>query len=97
MWNVFSRLGTYLAGRGRAGEPGVTLTFGELEAILGRPLPLRARIDPAWWANTSRPGQSTPYPWYGWLSVGWAAEPDLLAGVVTFHRRGDESTAKAST
>ena len=92
MWSAFSRLGTHLAARGRLGLERVTLTFGEMEEILGRPLPLQARIDPAWWANTSRPGQKVPAPWYGWLSVGWEAEPDLLAGAVTFRRRDDEPT-----
>ena len=90
MWNVFSRLGTYLADRARVGEQRVTLTFGELEEILGRSLPLQARVDPAWWANTSNPNKTVAGPWYGWLSVGWEAEPDLPAGVVTFRRRGED-------
>jgi hypothetical protein len=88
MWTAFSRLGTYLAGRGRAGERRVTLTLGELEALLGRPLPRRARVEAAWWRNTSHPWQAGSPPWYGWLSVGWEAEPDLPRGAVTFcHRR----------
>ena len=88
MWSVFSRLGSYLAAQGHAGTGRLTLTFEEVEEILGRPLPLGARRSPAWWTNTSRPGQSVPYPWYGWLSVGWEAEPDLAGGAVTFRRRG---------
>ena len=91
MWSTFSRLGTYLAAQGQAGTLHLTLTFGELEEILGRPLPLRARIDPAWWTNTSRPSQTVPAPWYGWLSVGWEAEPNLLHGAVTFSRRSKDS------
>ena len=91
MWNTFARLGTYLAAQGRAGTHRLTLTFGELEAILGRPLPLDARVDPAWWANTSQPNKTVAGPWYGWLSVGWEAEPDLLHGAVTFRRRGEDS------
>ena len=91
MWSAYSRLGSYLAAQGQAATHHVSLNFGELEEILGRPLPLRARISTAWWTNTSRPGQSVPYPWYGWLSVGWEAEPDLLAGAVTFRRRGEDS------
>jgi hypothetical protein len=87
MWNVFSRLGTYLAGRAHAGERRVTLTFEELEALLGRPLPPRARTVPGWWRNQSHPWHATSQPWYGWLSVGWEAEPDLSAGAVTFRRR----------
>ena len=89
MWNVFSHLGTYLAGCARAGEQRVTLTFDELEEILGRPLPPRARTVPAWWRNRSYPWRSASPPWYGWLSVGWEAEPDLPAGVVTFRRQGE--------
>ena len=90
MWSAFARLGTYLAAQRRGGTHRLTLTFGELEAILGRPLPLRARSDPAWWANTSQPFKTVAAPWYGWLSVGWEAEPDLPRGVVTFRHRGDD-------
>ena len=93
MWSAFSRLGDHLAARARTGERRVTLTFGELEGVLGRPLPSRARSAVGWWRNdpptaVRRPGDN--YRWYGWLSVGWEAEPDLLAGAVTFRRRDDE-------
>ncbi len=69
MWSAFSRLGTYRAAHDRLDLGCVTLTFGKLEEILDRPPPPRARIDPAWWANTSQPGQTASYPWYGWLRV----------------------------
>jgi len=92
MWTMYSRLGAYLAGRARAGEQRVTLTFGQLEELLGRPLPLRARTTPTWWRNASHPWQSSTPPWYGWLSVGWEAELDVVHGAVTFRRRDDDRT-----
>ena len=84
MWTIFSRLGTHLAQHSRAGAREVTLTFGEIEALLGRRLPQAARTKAAWWQ--SPPEQHGPgnARWYGWLSVGWAAEPDLGKGTVTF-------------
>ena len=91
MWSTFARLGGYLAAQGRAGAGRLTLTFGELEEVLGRPLPPQARSDPEWWGNNVRSKQGrlgATYRWYGWLSVGWAAEADVAAGVVTFRYRG---------
>ena len=91
MWGTFSRLGSYLAAQGHAGTGRLTLTFGELEEILGRPLPLQARSDPDWWGNNPRSKQGrlgATYRWYGWLSVGWEAAADVPGGTVTFrHRR----------
>jgi hypothetical protein len=95
MWAAFSRLGAYLAARARAGADRVTLSFGELEALLGRPLPARGRADAGWWRNTARraAGQADAWAhcWYGWLSVGWEAELDVVAGTVTFRRRDEAS------
>ena len=50
----------------------VTLTLGEVAAIVGAPLPRTARTR-VWWANTSKTGQGR-----AWLSAGWrAARPQL--------------------
>ena len=91
MWGPYSRLGTYLAGRARAGERAVTLTLAQIEALVGQPLPDFARDHAGWWSNAPALHPAEIYPWYGWLSVGWEAEPDLLAGTVTFRRRGEDS------
>ena len=93
MWSAFSRLGAYLAGHARIGERRVALTFGQLEELLGQPLPPSACTDPAWWGNSpggKRGRAGWDYRWYGWLSVGWKVEPNLLHGTVIFHRRSED-------
>ncbi|MDP9375755.1 MAG: hypothetical protein M3Q65_25555 [Chloroflexota bacterium] len=91
MWGAYSQLGSYLAGRARAGERDVTLLFGDVEVIIGHPLPRRARRHAAWWRNTTlgvRGGYRVEgYHWYGWVSVGWEAAPDVPGGTVTFRYR----------
>ncbi len=72
----------------RAGVRHVLLSFEELEALTGRPLPPPARTDLAWWTSDRGVGLATARH-YGWLAVGWAPEPDPGAGVVTFHYRGE--------
>jgi len=80
MASVYQPLGAYLA---RQPGPTHTLTFHEVEAILGRPLPpiastARAR---AWWAN--EPGRSQAD--YGWLGAGWQVDSvDRRGQSVTF-------------
>ncbi len=91
MWGAYSRLGSYLAGRARAGVGEVTLTFAQVEALAGRPLPRSARTHAAWWRNTTirehYRDRAESYHWYGWLSVGWEAAPDVPGGAVTFRYR----------
>ncbi len=87
MWAAYARLGSYLAGRARAGVDEVTLTFAQVEALVGHPLPLLARTHAAWWRNATDPRGAQSYPWYGWVSVGWEAAPDVPGGAVTFRYR----------
>ncbi len=87
MWGAYSRLGTYLAGRARAGVCEVTLTFAQVEALAGRPLPGSARTHAVWWDNEAGPESVRSYPWYGWVSVGWEAAADVPGGAVTFRYR----------
>ena len=88
MWGAYARLGAYLAGRARAGVAEVTLTFAQVEALVGHPLPDRARTRTAWWSNApEHPSRVGSYHWYGWLSVGWEATPDVPGGAVTFRYR----------
>ncbi len=48
-------------------EP-IRLAFGEIEAIIGAPLPPSARGSRAWWANSATPqGQA-------WLEAGWLVD-----------------------
>jgi hypothetical protein len=52
-----------------------TLTFGEIEAILGTALPLSARRHRAWWANSKDRTLARQ-----WLAAGWRADSLDLAG-----------------
>ena len=67
MASIYQPLGAYLAG-----QPGPTrtLTFGEVEAILGRPLPSSASAGREGWTND--PGHSQAD--YGWLAADWVVD-----------------------
>ena len=59
-----------------------TLSFNEIEAIIGRELPASAHRHRAWWANTDTHSQALT-----WLSAGWKVDAaDLDAKEVTFIR-----------
>ncbi len=75
----YSKIATYLAA-----HPGdrVTLTFDQVETMLGEPLPLAARVLTSWWGGASsiryQQGQT-------WQAVGWRVTSiDLYAETVTF-------------
>ncbi len=81
----YAPLTAYL--RAQSGER-VTLTFVEIEAIIGAPLPLTARRV-GWWANVPRWSHAR-----AWLAAGWQMVwTDVWGGRVTFARqpprRGD--------
>jgi hypothetical protein len=64
--------------------PRVTLTFAEVEAIIGGPLPLAARLNHSWWRDHPMGRRS-----HGgaWIRAGWQIEAhDAYAGTVTFAR-----------
>jgi len=75
----YQPLADYLAAQ--AGER-VTLTFTEIEAILGAELPATAHL--RWWWGNVRTG-----PWSrAWLRVGWQVErPAVWFYQVTFVRQ----------
>lgn len=61
-----------------------TLSFAQLERVLGRPLPASARRHRAWWSNES---SGTHTHAAAWMGAGWVADAiDLDSGVVTFRR-----------
>ena len=65
-------------------ESEATLSFEEVERVIGRPLPQSARDHRAWWANTDTHSQALV-----WLEAGWRVEAaDLSAGVITFLQDG---------
>lgn len=82
MTSKYDRLGDHLAA---LGVETITLTFAEVESIIG-PLPKAARHLPSWWE--ARPGTQFHHALY-WQNMGYiAARPDFAAGTVTFHRVG---------
>lgn len=59
-----------------------TLSFAQVEQILGRPLPPSARTYQAWWANQRGAGHSQAHSWMG---AGWhSCDLDLKAQHVSF-------------
>lgn len=54
---------------GRQGVPRHTMSFGEIEALVGA-LPASSRHWRAWWANDRSHVQAKD----GWLAVGWQVE-----------------------
>jgi hypothetical protein len=61
----------------------VSLTFAEIEAILGEPLPGSARSHRPWWANSGRGHVQAR----GWLDAGYQSEQvDLAAERLVFVR-----------
>jgi hypothetical protein len=83
MTSRYDRLAEHLAG---LDAPVITLTFAEIEAIVG-PLPGEARrTNPSWWGTTPRARYRHPHTRY-WRAAGYQADrPDLAAETVTFRR-----------
>lgn len=79
--SVYSPLQQRLA---NAAQESVTMSFGEIERILGRKLPPSAydeQIKRQWWANTDTHSQAR-----AWLRVGRKARLDAARNHVTFVR-----------
>jgi hypothetical protein len=75
---AYDALGQHLAG---ASAP-VTLSFAEIERVIGRPLPASARKHRPWWANDASHSHAR-----AWLGAGWRViGVDLNAGRITFGR-----------
>lgn len=65
----------------------VTLTFTEIEAILGEALPKSAHKSKTWWTNLQHEGPNSPRN--AWLRTGWLVETaDQQQGVIRFKRAG---------
>jgi hypothetical protein len=63
----------------------VTMTFTEIEAILGFELPPSARRYAAWWANADPQTGQHPYS-QSWLLAGMQATVNLTAECVVFEK-----------
>jgi hypothetical protein len=61
----------------------VVLSMGQIEDLLGFPLPAQARTDPSWW--TSAGGPLAPQN-EAWNLAHRTAKPNLPAGNVVFER-----------
>jgi hypothetical protein len=77
-------LGAYL---GRRSTASMTLSFSEVEKVIGAMLPPSARRRHEWWANEMTHAQSR-----AWREAGYAAFPNLHAGTVTFRRIAPKHT-----
>jgi hypothetical protein len=59
----------------------LTLSFAQVEQIVGFQLPDSARMHPAWWANEKSPTHSHAM---SWLLAGVKAAPNMRERRVTF-------------
>ncbi len=85
----YLRLASYLQGQDSRHDA-VQLTLERIEQIIDAPLPASAREHRSWWANDSSSHVQSRH----WLSAGWrVATADLAAGVVTFVRVQERTTA----
>jgi DNA-binding XRE family transcriptional regulator len=67
----------------RAPQDELTLTFAEIEALLGEALPASARAQRGWWGNRSRGSPQAA----AWMGAGYHVEGlDLDAERVTFRK-----------
>jgi len=78
----YDRLADHLAGLGAAT---ITLTFAEVETIVG-PLPVAARSLVAWWGATTSGRYNNPHAMHWWVAGYVADRPDFAAQTVTFRR-----------
>jgi len=82
--NKYSPLKEYLTKRSPEGDH-ISISFNEVEIIIGETLPKTAYIDRPWWANTQRSNHAK-----AWLSAGWEVDKvNLKDGVVFFIRQKD--------
>lgn len=83
--SVYQPLKLFLASR-PAEEQQLTLTFTDIERILGRPLPSSAYTG-NWWTNITNP-LSRPSHVTAWQEAGWrVSQMDRRQHVVTFIRQ----------
>lgn len=71
----------------RDATPQLRMTYAQIEAVLGRPLPPSARNDRVkrqWWANTETHTQAK-----AWLANGRKAKLDVQTDTVTFNKVDD--------
>jgi len=86
----YENLSAYLL-RQRASE--IPMTFAEVEAVIGRPLPASARRHRAWWSNNSSNSVMTQ----AWLRAGFRTERVDMGGErLVFRKAGQTGSASAA-
>ena len=68
-----------------AEEDSLTLSFEEIEGLIGQSLPKSAHEYDAWWSNED-PDKTTHSQSKAWTTVGFIAEVSRDRGQVTFWR-----------
>jgi hypothetical protein len=63
----------------------VVLTFGQIEDLLGAPLPQAARSTPTWWTGAGPDDAPLPLA-DAWIQAKRSAVPNLPAQIVRFER-----------
>jgi hypothetical protein len=69
----------------RAIQKTVTMTFGQMEGVLGFALPKTAKKREQWWANETVM-DTRHVQCKAWMSAGFHAHPNLTAQTVTFSK-----------
>lgn len=82
MASKYKALTNYLKAQPKAAQT-VTLSFDEMHAILGSPLPRSASTHRPWWGNQNPPHPQTS----GWLDAGFKVDQvNVSSGSVRFVR-----------
>jgi hypothetical protein len=84
MASKYTPLGNYLSQQ-RGSR--CTLSFSDVERILGEDLPPSARTTRQWWQNSTMSHRRRLQATHGWQGVGWSTtEVDMAKEDVTFVR-----------
>lgn len=83
----YDPLRAYLAGEASAEIP---MTFAQIEAVIGAPLPPAARRHRAWWSNNPDNSVITR----AWRDAGYRAfQVDMVSGALVFRRDQEAGSA----
>jgi hypothetical protein len=94
MASKYDALASYLL---RQRGPAHTMSFADIEQLIGMPLPNSSREHNAWWGNDRSPQSTHSQAKYGWLAAGWEVESvDPIQQTTTF-RRSTDATAEPAT
>ena len=78
----WTALGDYLRGQ-PANKKDLTLTFADVEKIIGVPMPSSATVQAGWWNDQPVPKRPQNIAWQG---AGWKAQADVKGKKVKFLR-----------